>query len=881
MPSTITLDGVALPNPGFGAMGLSAFYGETDLEQSKATLRKTLEIGCTVWNTADMYGKGANEELIGSVLSEPGVDRSKVFLITKFGNRWTDIEKSGKLGGTLGGFVVDGSKEYAAEAIDASIKRMNGITPDVWVVHRIDKTVPIEETVLAMEEARKAGKTKYIGLSECSAATLRKAAAVPGAKIDFIEVEYSPWTTTMEDNGVLAAASELGVIVLAYSPLGRGFLTGKYSSVEDFGPDNAFRAGLPRMQKDTWDANYKLVEAFEKIAKAKNCTTGQLSLAWLMAQPGQILPIPGTKREHYLIENFAARDVRLTMSDLAEIRSAINANKPVGERYRLDNLFPSRLVYALAFLPILIFLGLNNIFPQSIQRALGRLSTYLPAFLTVPTHSQAGSMSTAASTTPSIVLSTREEWSKELDRLPSLEATGGAIPSIFLAHGQPFLVYPPALAAQRSGFEALRATQGPDGTLANFLKDLGPVLLEKYKPKAIVVFSAHWETPNERLVTDYGAENPLLMDYFGFPDELYQLKFESSGDHAISERVVELFKAVGTKARLSSKLEPRGEDGRGHQGPGLDHGVFVPFKLMFGDKSPIPIIQVSIDSSLSPEKEWAIGAALAPLRSEGILLISGGLTIHTFRDFGAFAPATTKPVFKDFEESILDAVAVPEPAKRKQALINLTSHPGFRSAHPREEHFVPLYVAAGAASDGDARSPSPRYTFVDVLYKYSEFQAYTFPDLKSGLEYFVNLYFEDTHSAAARKKMLASSDEALVQTLFRHGRTLRDNQAGSGLVAIIEGSREACFDSQHTVYLEMYYKHGEYSLSEGYNDCLETALKALQAEWQEKDEWEEWDEEDKWELAMAQSKQDVAEQKGWGVVRAWEGRLLWSTPCYK
>ncbi|KAM0749284.1 Extradiol ring-cleavage dioxygenase, class III enzyme, subunit B [Meredithblackwellia eburnea MCA 4105] len=314
-------------------------------------------------------------------------------------------------------------------------------------------------------------------------------------------------------------------------------------------------------------------------------------------------------------------------------------------------------------------------------------------------------MSTSATTSaqPSIIRSVREEWSKELEALPSLEETGGKIPSIFLAHGQPLLVYPSNL--HRVGFDALQETQGANGTLANFLKDIGPVLVDKYKPKAIVVFSAHWETHGERLVTDYGEENPLLMDYFGFPDELYKLKFESRGDTIVAERVVELFKQAGMKARLSSKLEQRGEDGRGFAGPGLDHGVFVPFKLMFNDKAPVPIIQVSIDASLSPEKEWAIGAALEPLRSEGILIISGGLTIHTFRDFGAFAPSTAKPVYKGFEESIIDAVAVPDPTKRKQALVNLIHHPGFRACHPREEHFVPIYIAAGAAdaTGGKAR----------------------------------------------------------------------------------------------------------------------------------------------------------------------------------
>ncbi|KAL8279700.1 hypothetical protein RQP46_008013 [Phenoliferia psychrophenolica] len=296
--------------------GLSAYYGPTDDEQSKITLRKALEIGCTVWNSADMYAKGANEILLGEVLKEPGV-REKVFLITKWGNRWTGLENTTKLGGATAAVSIPSS------SIDASIARMQGITPDAWINHRVDKSVPIEETVGAMEKARKEGKCKYIGLSECSAETLRKASAV--AKIHFVEIEYSPFTTDIESNGVLAAAAELGVIILAYSPLGRGMLTGAYKKLEDFGPDNAFRASLPRMQGENFAKNYKLVEELEKIAVAKGCTPGQLSLAWLMAQPG-------TKSEKYVVENFAARDVKLSTSELAEIRKVIEANKPVGDR---------------------------------------------------------------------------------------------------------------------------------------------------------------------------------------------------------------------------------------------------------------------------------------------------------------------------------------------------------------------------------------------------------------------------------------------------------------------------------------------------------------------------------------------------------------------
>ncbi|ORY89118.1 Extradiol ring-cleavage dioxygenase class III enzyme subunit B [Leucosporidium creatinivorum] len=343
---------------------------------------------------------------------------------------------------------------------------------------------------------------------------------------------------------------------------------------------------------------------------------------------------------------------------------------------------------------------------------LKRLTSYFtPASATLAASSYSTTTNHSTSTMPSAappqsheINSLPAEWKAELDNLPTLEQTGGKIPSIFLAHGQPLLIYPPSLSVASSGMAAVADIQGPKGSLANFLKDLGPALLKKYEPKAIVVFSAHWETNNGALVTDYGEENPLLMDYFGFPPQLYEVAFKSSGDSALSERVVGLLKKSGIAARTTTKLEKRGEDGRGFRGPGFDHGVFVPFKLMFKDVSPIPIIQVSIDASLDPRKEYALGAALEELRSEGVLIISGGLTIHTFRDFGAFSPKTAGPVYKEFERSIIDAVEIEDPAKRQQALYALTSHPGFRPSHPREEHFVPLYIAAGAADKTGGRA---------------------------------------------------------------------------------------------------------------------------------------------------------------------------------
>ncbi|KAF8894405.1 Extradiol ring-cleavage dioxygenase, class III enzyme, subunit B [Infundibulicybe gibba] len=278
--------------------------------------------------------------------------------------------------------------------------------------------------------------------------------------------------------------------------------------------------------------------------------------------------------------------------------------------------------------------------------------------------------------------------------LESLPSTPNNIPSFFFGHGSPILAFQEsdAMAAGPMGEYA-----GPTGPLAAFLKEFGPALLQKYTPKGIVVFSAHWETRGERLVTDYGDNNPLLMDYYGFQPDLYKLKFKSRGDSALATRVVNLYTQSGHKARTTSSQEPRGEDGRGFVGPGLDHGVFVPFRIMFGEEfTSVPIIQVSIESSLSPEDNWALGKAVAQLRREGILILSGGLTIHNLRERACFVPKTARPIYKEFDQAVLDAVSIVDAEKRKTAMIELTKHAGFRASHPREEHFVPIYVAAGA-----------------------------------------------------------------------------------------------------------------------------------------------------------------------------------------
>jgi len=244
---------------------------------------------------------------------------------------------------------------------------------------------------------------------------------------------------------------------------------------------------------------------------------------------------------------------------------------------------------------------------------------------------------------------------------------------------------------------------GRDGPLGQFLDDFGPALVEKYNPKGIVVFSAHWETNDTRVVTDYGDENPLLYDYFGFPPDLYKLKFKSRGDSKLSQRIIQLYQEAGYKARTTTDSEARGSDGRGYSGPGLDHGVFVPFRLMFGLETDIPIVEVSIDSSLNPEKNWAIGKAVKALRDEGILVLAGGLTIHNLRDFSAFDAETAGKLYLDFDKAILDSIQIENPQDRKLAMTNLTEHRGFRAAHPRADHFVPLYVAAGAGEGGDVK----------------------------------------------------------------------------------------------------------------------------------------------------------------------------------
>jgi len=277
---------------------------------------------------------------------------------------------------------------------------------------------------------------------------------------------------------------------------------------------------------------------------------------------------------------------------------------------------------------------------------------------------------------------TRAGWTAALEALPEV-APGGRLPSIFLAHGSPMLLWP----KQQVPF-GMMSIGGPDGPHAKFLVDFGKFIMERYRPRALVVFSAHWETRGHIEVMSY-EKNHLYYDYGGMPEELYQLTWDSVGSPAVAARVAELLNNNKVNARTISK------------GRGLDHGVFIPFKLMFPDPLPIPLVEVSIDHGLDPQYHINIGAALEPLRDEGILIISGGLTIHSFREPEAWDPKRAPKGFKDFEQAIVSSIDDhPSASERNEALKELTKHPFFRRAHPREEHFIPIYVAAGAGTQG-------------------------------------------------------------------------------------------------------------------------------------------------------------------------------------
>ncbi len=302
---------------GLGCMGMSEFYGAADEEEAKRVVLRALELGVAFFDTADMYGPFTNERLVGEILAP---HRDEVAIATKFGNvRGPDGERLG----------VRGDPDYVREACEASLQRLGVDHIDLYYQHRVDPEVPIEETVGAMSELVEQGKVRHLGLSEAAPETIRRAHATH--PIAALQTEYSLWSREPEEE-ILPTVRELGIGFVPYSPLGRGFLTGRFRSPEDL-PEDDFRRHNPRFQGENFQRNLELVERVEEIAAEKDATPGQLALAWVLAHGDDLVPIPGTKRLRYLEENVGAAAVELSEEDLRRLDQAAPAGVTAGDRY--------------------------------------------------------------------------------------------------------------------------------------------------------------------------------------------------------------------------------------------------------------------------------------------------------------------------------------------------------------------------------------------------------------------------------------------------------------------------------------------------------------------------------------------------------------------